>query len=336
MRRRTFGGTGMVVSEIGIGCSRLGGVLTPGSSRQEQIAMLQEAVDAGISFFDTADMYSQGQSEVILGQALGRRRSDVVVATKGGYLVPTGQRFIARLKPLARPVVQRLRIPRPLRTAGGIGAMAQDFSPAHLNAAVEASLRRLRTDYIDLYQLHSPTRQVVEEGGYIEALEQLRAQGKILHYGIAADDPADATPFDRHRGIESLQVPFNLVDQRARDLVFGRAVERGVGVIVRSCYVAGLLDERVSESTLRDSTPDWQEVLRLRETARGFGRSALEVALQFSLAAGPTAVTILGMRTRVHLQQNLRLYASPPLSPEELDMLSERPSPPPAADKRAG
>jgi aryl-alcohol dehydrogenase-like predicted oxidoreductase len=323
VERRSFGRTGLVVSELGVGCSRIGGLLSPGSSRKAELAMLQEAADAGISFFDTADIYAQGQSEVLVGRALRRRRSEVVIATKGGYLLPAGRRLRARVKPFVRPIVEKLGARRRALGGSGGGAMAHDFSPDHLRAAVEASLRRLGTDYIDLYQLHSPSRAVVDGGDYLAVLEELRAQGKILHYGLAADDADDVSDFDRWPGIAAVQLPYNLLAQEAARVVFPKAVAHGTAVVARSCFAAGLLDEGVPEATLREITPDWPDILRLRASARELGRPILEVALQFSLATPAVSVTILGMRSSAHLARNLRYCSAPALTAEEMAILAQ-------------
>jgi aryl-alcohol dehydrogenase-like predicted oxidoreductase len=324
VRYRTFGATGITVSELGVGCSRIGGVRSPGGSRKAELALLGAAVDAGINFFDTADIYSQGQSEVLVGQAFRARRSEVVIATKGGYLVPIQRRLVATIKPLVRPVVQRLGLRRSVIGRPGGGPMAQDFSPAHLKAAVEASLRRLRTDYIDVYQLHSPARSVVEAGEYLAVLDELKAQGKILHYGVAADSASDVVCFDRHPGVSSLQVPFSLLHQQAAADLFPNAAAHAVAIVSRSCYAAGLFKDELSPEALRDLTPDWEQILGLRQVAAELGRRLLEAALQFALAFEPIAVTILGMRTPEHLRENLRHYSAPPLTQTELARLRDR------------
>ncbi len=326
MRYRPFGNTGLMVSELGVGCSRIGGVLSPDGSRNESLAMLSAAADAGITFFDTADMYSQGQSEVLVGRALRDRRSEVVIATKGGYVVPRQRQLVARLKPLIGPVAQRLRVRRPPGSAGPGASIAQDFSPDYLAAAVEASLRRLGTDYIDVYQLHSPSQSVVELGDYIAVLADLEAQGKIRHFGIAADAANDAIGFDRHAEIATLQVPFSLLHQQAAVELFPKAKRHGIGVISRSCYAAGLFKDGLSEQALRDLTPDWEQILTLRRTANELERPLLEAALQFSLATEPIAVTIVGMRTPAHLRENLRHHAAAPLTASELAALSAPPA----------
>lgn len=319
MRQRPFGSTDLVVSEVGVGCSRIGGL---GSSRKDELAMLAAAVDAGITFFDTSDLYSQGRSEVLLGQALRHRRDEVVIATKGGYLVPAERRLLARVKPLVGPLVRQIRARRPAATGSGpAGPSGQDFSPHHLAAAAEASLRRLGVDTIDLYQLHSPPRAVIEAGAYVEVLEMLREQGKIRHWGIAADAADDVTGFDRNRGVASLQVPFSLAYQEAADHLLPEAAERGLGVIARSCYAAGLLRPDPAVTELQQLTPDWERIMRVRAAAERLGRPVLQAALLFDLGAPGVAVTIVGMRTPAHLADNLRHLEAPPLGEDELEVL---------------
>src|SRR5262245_23290155 len=156
MRYRRFGNTELRTSEIGFGCARIGGVFQQ-TSRSETISLLHRALDQGVTFFDTADMYAQGESERLLGQAFRGQRDRVVIATKFGYTLPTQKQLVSRVKPLLRPLVRRLRL-RPAhvhaRLRGGVSQ--QDFSAAYIRRAVEGSLRRLQCDYIDVYQLHDP------------------------------------------------------------------------------------------------------------------------------------------------------------------------------------
>jgi aryl-alcohol dehydrogenase-like predicted oxidoreductase len=315
---RTFGASGPLASAIGVGCSRLGGVFSSASSYRDELKLVNGAIDAGINFFDTSDLYSQGQSEVLLGKAVRSRRSEVILATKGGYVRSRESRLLARAKPIARPLIRALRVKRP-HAAGGtaVGPIMQDFTPDYLAEAVEGSLRRLRTDYIDIYQLHSPPADVIEAGRYVEVLDRLRTEGKILRFGIAADQAADVAAFDRHPSISSLQVPFSIVDQSAGRLVFPKASGSAVGVIARSCFAAGLLVSSLSEDELRGRTPEWRTILAFRSKAEMFGRTPREAALQFNLAADAIAVTILGMSTPQHLRQILDAYEAPALSTQE-------------------
>ena len=110
LKYRHFGNTGLQVSEIGFGCSRLGGVFAQGGndSNKQALTLLREALDAGINFFDTADMYSQGEAERLLGQAFSGGRDKVIIATKGGYCLPAQRKLVAYVKPFLRPVVKAL------------------------------------------------------------------------------------------------------------------------------------------------------------------------------------------------------------------------------------
>jgi aryl-alcohol dehydrogenase-like predicted oxidoreductase len=318
MRLSALGATGLSVSAVGVGCSRLGAVFSTDTSRRDEITMLQRAVDAGITLFDTSDMYSQGQSEVVVGRALRGRRSAVVLATKGGYVWPADSRLLARAKPFLRPVVRRLGVRRPGgRPAGPPPVVPQDFTPAYLVSALEASLRRLRTDYVDIYQLHSPPAAVVAAGEFVEALEAAKAAGKIRHYGLAGDSAADVAAFERHAGIGSLQVPFSAIDQEASETLLPAASRTGTGVISRSCFAAGLLVGTRSASELHDLTPDWKRIIEFRRVAETLARVPKELALQFSLGTDGIAATVVGIRSASQLDEILRLAAAPPLSPDE-------------------
>jgi aryl-alcohol dehydrogenase-like predicted oxidoreductase len=284
------------------------------------MALIGNAIDAGINFFDTADTYSHGQSEVLLGKAVRSRRGEVVLATKGGYIRPA-QSVLSRVKPIVRPVVRALRLRRPSGYAIHGAPANQDFSPRHLVGAFEASLRRLGTDYVDIYQLHSPPQSVIDSGEFVEPLERLKAQGKIRNYGIAADRAADVERFDRHPTVTALQLPFSAIEQDASRAVLPKAVLTGVGVISRSCFAAGLLVGDQSEAELRERTPDADAIMSFRQTARTVERPVKELALQFNLQTSSIAVTVIGMRTPAQLDEILRYVDACPLDPHEMTLL---------------
>src|SRR5947209_2061852 len=121
MQQRRFGSTDLRVSELGFGCARLGGVFED-STRAEILRTLRGAFDQGITFFDTADMYTQGESERLLGQAFAHDRDKIVIASKAGYCLPAQKKAIARIKPLVRPIVQRFGIKREKIPSGLKGA----------------------------------------------------------------------------------------------------------------------------------------------------------------------------------------------------------------------
>src|SRR3954453_20129711 len=135
MERRRFGKTDLVVSTAGMGCARIGGIFQREAAGY--LDLLSAALDEGINFFDTSDMYSQGESERLLGRAFRGRRDRVVLASKAGYCLPAQRRVIARLKPIARPIIRMLGLKRENLPAAVVGAPSQDFSPGYLKKAVE-------------------------------------------------------------------------------------------------------------------------------------------------------------------------------------------------------
>src|SRR6478609_131754 len=182
MRLNAFGKTDLKVAEYGFGCARIGGVFQ--GDPQSFVRLLAVARDGGINFFDTADMDSQGESEALLGRVFGKRRTEVIITTKAGYCLPGRRKLAGRLKPLLRPVIKALGIRRDRLPSMARGTIQQDFSPAYLTSALEASLRRLRTDYVDLFQLHSPPAEVVERVGS-ELLLQLARTGRSAEKAAA-------------------------------------------------------------------------------------------------------------------------------------------------------
>ena len=158
MYYRQLGATGIRVSEVGMGCNRLG---EEGQSDEHWVRLVRHAVDLGVNVFDTSESYTWGRSEEMLGLALESATSaakDVLIATK----------------------VSRVR-----------ETNAKDFSAARMMDTVEGSLRRLRREWIDLYQLHSPSREDMERFDWAEGLDRLKRQGKIRHGGVAVNSAAD-------------------------------------------------------------------------------------------------------------------------------------------------
>ena len=321
MRYRQFGKTGWSVSEIGFGGARIGGLLAQDGGRATSLKTLEAACDAGINFFDTADMYSQGESEILVGKAFRNKRDKVFIATKGGYCLPKRKRLIQLIKPFAKPIVRALGLRRSAVPASLSGTVSQDFSPGYLREAVEASLRRLQSDHIDLYQLHSPPREELTGTRLQDALgllARLKTEGKIREYGIALDSVYDAVHCLDMEGLASLQMPFGLMDLQALDGVFDKVSERQL----RDHRARLLRWRRVETIPHRGGIcvqcePQWERALQIRRLAEQMQRSALEAALQFALSIERISVTILGMRTPEHVATNLQYYAAKPLSDEE-------------------
>jgi aryl-alcohol dehydrogenase-like predicted oxidoreductase len=321
LKHNPFGKTGLTVSELGFGCARLGGLMAAGASRREPLDVLLRAYEQGITFFDTADMYTQGESETLVGRAFAGKRDRVVIASKGGYCLPAQRKLAARIKPLIKPLVRALGIKRQSLPSGVSGSLSQDFSPAYLTGAIEASLRRLNTDHLDIYQVHSPPKAVIESGEFIETLEKLKAQGKTRFYGVACDTMEDAILSLKYPGVSSVMFPFGLLDQEGHETLFARAEAQGVALIARGCFGGGLLKTSLSESELKAITEKWPRILAYRRLAAQQNRSLLELALQYSRSFPAISVHLLGMRTETHLRENLQLLGSSLLTSAEQDEL---------------
>lgn len=317
----------MLVSEIGFGGSRIGGVFAGRNSSTETLHLLASALDAGINFYDTADIYSQGESEALIGKAFRNRRDQVVLATKGGYCLPARRNLLKKVKPLLRPLVNALGLKRAKMPAGLSGALSQNFSPSYLVAALNASLRRLRTDYVDLYQLHSPGAgfmQSSEFGEALQTLERLKTEGKIRHYGVATETPEEAPFCLAAPGISSLQTGFGLLDPHALDHgVISSAMERGLAVIARGCFGGGLLKEGLDEETLRRATPKWRQINALHRFSSDARRPLLDIALQFCRSTPGVSLTLIGMHTERHLRDSLEYAAGNGLDASEFATLRQ-------------
>ncbi len=217
MKNRTLGTTGMAVSEVGFGAWAIGadwGDVT----ETDAMAALNEAVDQGITFFDTADVYGDGRSERLLAR-LGRERPDVplTIATKAGR----------RLDP----------------------HVAAGYTPENIQAFVDRSLTNLAVDRLDLVQLHCPPTAVYYEPELFASLDDMVAQGKLGHYGVSVEKVEEALKAIEYPGVETVQIIFNMLRQRPAGLFFREALSRNVGVIVRVPLASGLLTGKMSPAT---------------------------------------------------------------------------------------
>jgi len=301
MQLREFGNTSLRVSELGLGCARIGGVFQ--SDPKGFLDLLSFAFDSGITFFDTADMYSQGESESLIGKALKDKRDRIVIASKAGYSLPSRRRWAGRIKPLLRPVVRLLKIRRDQLPSSSRGALSQDFSPQYLRSAVEGSLRRLRTDHLDILQLHSPPLEVVERGEWLPALEELQRTGKVRYYGVAVDSIDAGLAALRYPGVASIQFTLNLLEQAGASELFPAAQRHGAGGIARECLANGLLAKPASEIDLKGycSSPEQErhrerQLDELRREAESSGRSVLSRALSYPVSVPGVSVSLLGAR----------------------------------------
>ena len=219
------------LSRLGVGCSRIGSFnnATPLAEIRETLAL---ALDLGVTVFDTADIYGQGDSERELGRVLRGRRDQAFVVTKAGKLFSAKMRLMAPLKPILRPLLRAAGAGKAV-TARREGAMAEDFTPARLAGALEASLRRLGSDHVDGFLLHSPPAEALAAPGLAEALAALKTAGKARFVGVSCDDAAALDAALALPGIDLLELPVDLIAAVA-DRPAGRSIAaRGVRVLAR-------------------------------------------------------------------------------------------------------
>ena len=304
MEYRVLGSTDLRVSVLGLGCNRLGGA-RPGQTRADMVRLVEDAVDAGVTFFDTADVYMGGESERLLGDVLGRRRRDVVIATKvgSGRWLPRG--LMARVQSWYRMVSRR---PRSFRCASKLRDLVpadRRWSPPYLRSAVDASRRRLRTDSLDVLQLHSPPTTVMQQEDVLALLERLRAEGSIRFYGASFGRWRGGIMPER-AGLSTLQFPINIVEERAIRVALDGAAARGVGVIGNQPFKKGALFvmDRPARSPSRFDG----------------SRSLPQAVLRASIQLGPSSV-LVGTTSAAHLRENVAAVDTPPLEPEEIERL---------------
>lgn len=276
----------MFVSEIGLGCMSLG------TEEAHAVRIIHEALDAGVNFLDTADLYDAGRNEELVGLAIRGRRSEVIVATKVG----------------------NRRIP-------GREGWVWDPSKAYIKQAVRDSLRRLGTDYIDLYQLHGGTiDDPIDET--IEAFEELKREGLIRHYGISSIRPNVIREYARRSNIVSLMSQYSMLDRRPEEETLRLIEGRGISLIARGPLAGGILTEGGAAKAERDyldySREELPEVRRRLLELCGNGRTLVQTAIRYALADPAVATVIPGASSLEQLRLNLSAASAPPLAEEEL------------------
>lgn len=307
MNYRVLGDTGLRVSEIGFGTWGLGGdsggaiAYGPVNDDTSRTA-LKLALEQGINFYDTSDLYGFGHSEKIIGEAFSTCRDEVIIATKGGF----------------------------------VDANRQDFSVSHLRRAVEESLRRLRTDYIDLYQFHSPAVSLLrEQPEGVGLMNELKAAGKIRAWGFSARSPDEALTAVEEFSPSVIQVNFSLVDQRAKAVgLFDLCLDRKIGVIIRTPLCFGFLsgDEvEPQELNSSDHRRNWspEQCRRWAEAGSEFsaafqplpGQTSAQMALRYCLSYAGVSTVIPGMLTVQHVSDNTGASGLGPLTRLELERI---------------
>jgi len=217
MEYRELGRTGWKISTISFGAWAIGGQAWGGADDETSLKALHRAVDLGVNFFDTADVYGDGHSERLLARLRKERRDAIAVATKAGR----------RLNP---------------HTAAG-------YNRANLTAFIERSLKNLETDALDLLQLHCPPPSVYESAEVFGVLDDLVTAGKIHHYGVSVESVAEATRAIEWPNVQSVQIIFNMFRLKPADRFFAAAAARKVGILARVPLASGLLTGRFKPDT---------------------------------------------------------------------------------------
>ncbi len=295
MQYKKFGNTDLVVSEIGFGAWAIGGGAMIGTTAigwgdvddEESKKAIHRSLDLGINFFDTADIYGLGHSEEILGSLIGHKK-EVIIATKAGNVSRNNQ-------------------------------FTFDYSKEYILKACEASLKRLRRNVIDYYQLHTARLQHLQNGECIEAMIQLQKEGKIRYWGLSLNtfDPLPEAEYmlQNNKG-SGFQLVLNLLNQKAQSLLKA-AGEKGYGIIVRMALQFGLLTGKFDKQV--SFAPNDHRKNRLTPEVISFANKALQpvwelcekyqmnktqLALSYVLSYPQVSTVIAGIRTAAHAEAN--------------------------------
>jgi aryl-alcohol dehydrogenase-like predicted oxidoreductase len=307
LKTRTLGKSGLAVTEIGMGLWAAGGDQWGPTDDHAVLAAIDAALDAGITFFDTADVYGMGHSEEVLGQAMRGRRDRFIVATKIGW-----QNFDAA------------------RGQSAYGSVEQ------LIAGVESNLRRLQTDYIDVMQSHIDYREPTMEV-FLEGFQRLQEHGKIRAYGVSTSDFDYLKHFNHDGRCATLQIDYSLLNRTPEEEIFPYCQAHNIGVIVRGALAMGILTGKFTAATQfadGDFRQHWQndpkqravflddleKVERLRLLADG--RSLAQLAVQFVLAHPAVSTVIPGAKRAQQIHETAQAGRLPPLTEAELAQLA--------------
>ncbi len=311
MRYRNLGNTDIAVSEVGFGVWTVGTTWWGITDEDFGIDLLRHAFDRGITFFDTADTYGSGVGETILAKALKDKRDQIVIATKFGYdfYSDTGERK-------------------------GHVELPHDFSPQFVRFAADESLKRLETDYIDLYQVHNPRMDDIDSDDLFDTLTRLQDEGKIRHFGVALG-PAigwkdEGLAAMNKRDICSLQIIYNLLEQDPGRDFFPVAREEGIGVLVRVPHSSGLLegkydkDTKFSKDDHRSHRPDeWlteglKKLEKISFLTEDRDATIGQMALRFVLSEPSISSALPNIYNMDHIDEFVGASDCDDLTPEEL------------------
>jgi len=310
---RELGRTGWKVSEISFGAWAIGS-LWGKVEDSESLAALHRAVDLGVNFIDTADVYGMGRSERLIARLRKERRETLYVATKAGR----------RLSP---------------HTAEG-------YNKENLTRFIEDSLKNLETDCLDLLQLHCPPTAVFYRPEVFGALDDLVHAGKIRYYGVSVETVEEALKAIEYPGVQSVQIIFNMFRHRPAELLFAEAKRRRVGILARVPLASGLLTGRMSRETIfaeddhrnfnrhgemfdvgeTFSGVDFETGLQAVEELRSLvppGATMTQLALRWILMFDAVTCAIPGAKRPAQVEENCRAADLPPLSDAQMAKVRE-------------
>jgi aryl-alcohol dehydrogenase-like predicted oxidoreductase len=284
---KRLGQSALKVSEISFGCMSLG------NDDNVNARLLHAAVDAGINFFDTADLYARGENEITVGKALHARRDKVIIATKVG---------------------------NQWRQDGS----GWDWNPnkEYILQAVEQSLKRLQTDYIDLYQLHGGTVEDPIEDT-IAAFEHLKAQGKIRAYGISSIRPNVIREYVKRSSMDSVMMQYSLLDRRAEETCFALLHDHNIGVLTRGSLAGGLLTGKPPKDYLLYTADEVKRAAQVVHDIAGQTHTSVQVALRFALDPEAVTTAVTGIRTEEQLRMAVEATQAPRLTSKEMEALRQ-------------
>jgi len=282
MHYHLLGKSSLNVSEIGFGCMSLG------TDHAQNARLIHAAIDGGINYFDTADLYQGGLNEITVGKALAGKRDKVILASKVG---------------------------NQWRSDGS----GWDWNPgkSYIIAAVEESLKRLNTSYIDLYQLHGGTiDDPIEET--IEAFEMLQAAGKIRHYGISSIRPNVIREYVQRSQVVSVMMQYSLLDRRAEETCFPLLELNDIAVLARGSLAGGLLVNKPVQAYLKYTEDEVYNAASAIQAISGLNRQPAQTALRFALLQQAISSVIVGVRTTEQLNDVIAAGHTPLLTDKEI------------------
>ncbi|HWI93016.1 MAG TPA: aldo/keto reductase [Flavisolibacter sp.] len=282
MEYQQLGKADLKISRIGFGCMSLK------SNDPESEKVLQQAMESGINYFDTADLYDKGANEEMLGRVFKQNRDKIILATKAGnQWRPDGSGW--------------------------------DWNPRkeYILQCAEQSLKRLQTDYIDLFQLHGGTmNDPLDET--MEAFEQLVKEGKIRYYGISSIRPNVIKYWSAHSNIVSVMTQYSLLDRRPEEETLDLLKQKNIGVVVRGSVGQGLLVDKPSRPHLDYSEEEVHKRAKAIKELSYKNRTAAQTAIQYVLNHPAVTSAIVGMRTMEQLEEAVHTLNAFPLKEEEL------------------